>query len=141
MRFGLVVCFLIGALGGLAQGKSGTIQVRRPAGMNYFVEIDTPARLKPLPQSGPIPATFLDGILRVDLPCSDCNAPTAMVWMELNVSADGAVESAKVTSSPFPQLNETLKGFAQTQLAFSPTLLQGKKRAVRFAYPVLVITG
>ena len=141
MRLVLLVCLLLASVSADAQGKSGTIKVRRPAGMTYFVDISTPPVLNPVPQTGPVSGQFSDGILRVSLPCEACEQTAVMVWMELNVSAEGVVERAKITSSPYPELNTTLKGFAETKLTFHPTTLEGRRRAVRFAYPILLIPG
>lgn len=139
MRFVLFVCLLLASVSAGAQGKSGSIKVRRPAGMTYFVDISTPPVLKPHPQTGPVSGQFSDGILRVTLPCEACEQTAAMVWMELNVTAEGIVEQAKITSSPYPEFNATLNGFAETKLTFHPTILEGRRRAVRFAYPILLI--
>ena len=136
LAFGLIMVCLTAN----AQGQSGTIKVRRPASLQYFVEIDSPPRLLPMPTNGSVRDHFHDGILRVNMPCESCNTPSAMAWLEIHLSVEGVVENARVTACPFPTLNDGLKAFAETNLRFEPVLIEGRKRVVQFAYPVLLIT-
>lgn len=140
---GIKLCMLMACLVAStvvqAQGSSGQIKVRRPAGTTYFVAIETPPQLAALPPSQSPEYSLSDGMVRVEIPCSDCTKSSGLIWLELNVSAKGEVEEARVVKTPSVSLNARAKAFAETQLRFKPTTIQGVNRAVRFVYPMVFV--
>jgi hypothetical protein len=140
---GMKLCCMMACLAastvGQAQGASGQIKVRRPAGTTYFVQIETPPELAALPPSQAPEYSMSDGMVRVVLPCSDCHKASGLIWLELNVSAKGEVEEARVVKTPSVLLNARAKAFAETQLHFKPTAIQGVNRPVRFVYPLVFV--
>lgn len=108
-------------------GQSGVIKVRKSGSQHFFVDIEEPAICRQLNPKRVIADFKLD--------CSDCPEDGGLVWLKVITSTQGQVEDVKVEKAGDPEIDSQAMTFART-LTFEPYLIEGKKRSVRFLFPV-----